>query len=83
MQIHSSTRKHFKVPHHSLLFDPETNILVGAVHLKRLVYKYGVNKAIHVYNTGENGYRKGLRSKGYHRRVTKELSQLRLSIKSR
>lgn len=83
MQIHSTTQKHYGIPHHSLMFSPEVNILVGATHLKRLIHKYGVNKAIHVYNTGEKGYRRGLRVREYHRKVVKELNQLRMSVKSR
>ena len=37
MQIYLTTQKHYGIPHHSLMFDPEINILVGAVHLKRLI----------------------------------------------
>jgi len=69
MQIHSSTRKQFKVPHHSLLFNAEINVRIGALHLGRLIDRYGVHGAIHAYNTGESKYRMGIRSKLYHRKV--------------
>lgn len=72
MQIHSSTRKQFGVPHHSLLFDPEVSIRIGALHLKRLINRYGVHGAIHAYNIGESKYRTGIRSKLYHRKVMRE-----------
>jgi len=72
MQIHSSTRKQFRVPHHSLLFDPEVNIRVGALHLKRLINRYGIHGAIHAYNVGESKYRTGVRVKLYHRKVMRE-----------
>ena len=72
MQIHSSTRKQFGVPHHSLLFDPEINIRVGAIHLQQLIIRYGVHGAIHAYNTGESKYRIGIRSGPYYRRVMKK-----------
>ncbi|MBE3137616.1 MAG: lytic transglycosylase domain-containing protein [Thermoplasmata archaeon] len=69
MQIHSSTRKQFKVPHHSLLFDAEINVRIGALHLKRLIDRYGVHGAIHAYNVGESKYRIGVRVKSYYRKV--------------
>lgn len=79
MQIHKTTRKHYRIPHHSLLFNPEVNIRVGAMHLKYLINKYGVEKAIYKYNAGESGYRKGIRSTVYYHKVMKELRHLRLS----
>ena len=69
MQIHSSTRKQFGVPHHSLLFDAEINIRIGAPHLKRLIDRHGVHGAIHAYNVGESKYRTGVRVKSYYRKV--------------
>lgn len=72
MQIHSSTRKQFRVPHHALLFNAEINVRIGALHLKRLIDRYGVHGAIHAYNTGESKYRVGIRSNLYYRKVMRE-----------
>lgn len=76
MQIHSSTGKQFGVPHHSLLFDPEINVRIGALHLKRLINRYGIHGAIHAYNLGESKYRTGIRSKAYHKKVIREWGKI-------
>lgn len=53
MQVMPATAADYGVGSSDELFDPQTNIRTGVRHLKRLVSKYGVGKAVMAYNAGE------------------------------
>ncbi len=53
MQLMPATAADYGVRSVSDLFDAETNMRVGTRHLKRLVSRYGVGKAVMAYNAGE------------------------------
>lgn len=52
------------------LFDPETNISVGSWYLGQLIRRNGSAAGVEMYNVGETGYLKGVRS-GYLAKVEK------------
>lgn len=53
MQVMPQTAADYGVGSADALFDPQTNIRTGVRHLKRLVNKYGIGKAVMAYNAGE------------------------------
>jgi hypothetical protein len=53
MQIMPATGADYGVGSVDALFDAQTNIRVGVRHLKRLVGRYGIGKAVMAYNAGE------------------------------
>ncbi|MGB5833477.1 MAG: lytic transglycosylase domain-containing protein [Thiohalocapsa sp.] len=53
MQIMPATGADYGVGSVDALFDAETNIRIGVRHLKRLVGRYGIGKAVMAYNAGE------------------------------
>lgn len=53
MQIMPATGADYGVGSAAALFDAQTNIRVGVRHLKRLVGRYGIGKAVMAYNAGE------------------------------
>jgi hypothetical protein len=55
MQLMPATAADYGVSDLSLLFDPETNVVAGTRHLKRLLAKYDndYGRAIMAYNAGE------------------------------
>jgi len=53
MQIMPATGADYGVGSADALFDAQTNIRVGVRHLKRLVARYGIGKAVMAYNAGE------------------------------
>jgi hypothetical protein len=53
MQLMPATAADYGVRSVSALFDAETNMRVGTRHLKRLVSRFGIGKAVMAYNAGE------------------------------
>ena len=53
----------------AMIKDPQTNLRIGAWHLKRLLAKYPLPVAIQMYNVGEAGYNKGRRNEDYLNKV--------------
>ncbi|WP_295880323.1 lytic transglycosylase domain-containing protein [uncultured Thiohalocapsa sp.] len=53
MQIMPATAADYGVRSVAALFDAETNVRIGTRHLKRLVSRYGIGKAVMAYNAGE------------------------------
>jgi hypothetical protein len=53
MQIMPATGADYGVGSADKLFDAQTNLRVGIRHLKRLVNRYGIGKAVMAYNAGE------------------------------
>jgi hypothetical protein len=53
MQLMPETAADYGVHEVSALFDAETNMRVGTRHLKKLVSRYGIGKAVMAYNAGE------------------------------
>ena len=53
MQLMPATAADYGVRSVSALFDAETNVRVGTRHLKKLVSRYGIGKAVMAYNAGE------------------------------
>lgn len=53
MQIMPETAADYGVRSVAALFDAETNVRIGTRHLKRLVSRYGIGKAVMAYNAGE------------------------------
>jgi hypothetical protein len=53
MQVMPATAADYGVGSVTALFDPQTNVRTGVRHLKRLLDKYGIGKAIMAYNAGE------------------------------
>lgn len=58
MQVMPGTARDYGVGSGDALFDAQTNIRTGVRHLKRLVNKYGVGKAVMAYNAGEGALAK-------------------------
>ena len=53
MQVMPQTAADYGVHSVEALFDVQTNVRVGTQHLKRLVRRYGIGKAVMAYNGGE------------------------------
>lgn len=53
MQLMPATAADYGVHSVAALFDAETNVRIGTRHLKRLVSRYGIGKAVMAYNAGE------------------------------
>ncbi|WP_254045155.1 lytic transglycosylase domain-containing protein [Thiohalocapsa sp. ML1] len=53
MQLMPATAADYGVQSVSALFDASTNVRIGTRHLKRLVSRYGIGKAVMAYNAGE------------------------------
>jgi len=53
MQIMPETAADYGVRSVAALFDADTNVRIGTRHLKRLVSRYGIGKAVMAYNAGE------------------------------
>jgi len=53
MQIMPATGADYGIASVDALFNAQTNIRVGVRHLKRLVGRYGIGKAVMAYNAGE------------------------------
>lgn len=53
MQLMPETAADYGVDSVAALFDAKTNVRVGTRHLKRLVSRYGIGKAVMAYNAGE------------------------------
>lgn len=53
MQVMPATAADYGVASVDALFDATTNVRVGVRHLKRLVDRYGIGKAVMAYNAGE------------------------------
>jgi hypothetical protein len=53
MQLMPATAADYGVRSVSALFDAETNVRIGTRHLKKLVSRYGIGKAVMAYNAGE------------------------------
>lgn len=53
MQIMPATAADYGVHSVAALFDAKTNVRTGTRHLKRLVSRYGIGKAVMAYNAGE------------------------------
>jgi len=53
MQIMPATGADYGIGSVDALFNAQTNIRVGVRHLKRLVGRYGIGKAVMAYNAGE------------------------------
>jgi hypothetical protein len=53
MQLMPATAADYGVRSVAALFDANTNVRVGTQHLKRLVSRYGIGKAVMAYNAGE------------------------------
>jgi soluble lytic murein transglycosylase-like protein len=53
MQVMPATAADYGVASVQRLFDPATNVRTGVRHLRRLVRKYGIGKAVMAYNAGE------------------------------
>jgi hypothetical protein len=58
MQLMPATAADYGVRSVSALFDADTNVRVGTRHLKNLVSRYGVGKAVMAYNAGEGALRR-------------------------
>jgi len=59
MQVMPATAADYGVRSVEALFDPQTNIRTGVRHLKRLLAKYGIGKAVMAYNAGEGALERG------------------------
>lgn len=53
MQVMPETASDYGVTSVDALFDASTNVRVGVRHLKRLLNRYGIGKAVMAYNAGE------------------------------
>lgn len=53
MQVMPETAADYGVTAIDALFDPQTNVRTGIRHLKRLLSRYGIGKAVMAYNAGE------------------------------
>jgi hypothetical protein len=53
MQVMPETAADYGVTSVDALFDASTNVRVGVRHLKRLLNRYGIGKAVMAYNAGE------------------------------
>ena len=53
MQVMPATAAGYGVQSAAALFDADTNIRIGTRHLKNLVSRYGIGKAVMAYNAGE------------------------------
>ena len=64
MQLLPATAADYGVDSRAALFDPETNVVAGTLHLKRLLRKYkNISRALAAYNAGE-GNALGFRRNG-------------------
>lgn len=68
--VYSTTRE---------MYDPKNNIDCAAGLLKEYTTKYGLKKALQVYNIGENGFRAGTRNPRYVIDVLKYSKKFKLS----
>ncbi len=59
MQVMPETAADYGVSSLDELFDPKTNIRTGVRHLKRLLSKYSIGKAVMAYNAGEGALERG------------------------
>lgn len=59
MQVMPVTAADYGVGSVDALFDPDTNVRTGVRHLKRLLGKYGIGKAVMAYNAGEGALERG------------------------
>ena len=83
LQLASETNTHWKGK--PTLFDPETNIALGAYYLNKLTLRFGdLSLALEAYNHGPSRIRKylkrGYRPKTYSRKVYKNYKRIRQSI---
>lgn len=53
MQVMPATAADYGVDSLEALFDPQTNLRTGVRHLKRLLQRFGVGRAVMAYNAGE------------------------------
>ncbi len=53
MQVMPETAADYGVNSVEALFDPQTNVRTGVRHLKRLLGRFGIGKAVMAYNAGE------------------------------
>jgi soluble lytic murein transglycosylase-like protein len=53
MQVMPATAADYGVDSVEALFDPRTNLRTGVRHLKRLLQRFGVGRAVMAYNAGE------------------------------
>ncbi|WP_296899633.1 lytic transglycosylase domain-containing protein [Thiohalocapsa sp.] len=53
MQLMPQTAADYGIGSVAALFDADTNVRIGTRHLKRLVSRYGIGKAVMAYNAGE------------------------------
>ncbi|MCG6943055.1 MAG: lytic transglycosylase domain-containing protein [Thiohalocapsa sp.] len=58
MQVMPETAASYGVRPAAALFDAETNVRVGTRHLKKLVSRYGIGKAVMAYNAGEGALKR-------------------------
>ena len=59
MQVMPATATDYGVRSIDDLFDPGTNVRTGVRHLRRLLQKYGIGKAVMAYNAGEGTLERG------------------------
>jgi soluble lytic murein transglycosylase-like protein len=59
MQVMPATATDYGVHSVDALFDPQTNLRTGVRHLKRLLARYGIGKAVMAYNAGEGALERG------------------------
>ena len=61
----------------AMIKDPQTNLRIGAWHLKRLTSKYPIDVALQMYNVGETGYKNGKRAVDYANKVLRYYNEYR------
>lgn len=53
----------------AMIYDPQTNLLIGAWFLSNLLKRHSLQVAVEMYNVGETGWNKGRRNPEYVSRV--------------
>lgn len=68
MQVRKSTAKSYGIVGDDL-FDPEINIMIGALYLRAMMDRFGFIGGIQAYALGETRYRAGKRAPAYFKKV--------------
>ena len=61
----------------AMIKDPQTNLRIGAWHLKRLTSEYPLDVALQMYNVGVSGYKNGKRAVDYANKVLRYYNEYR------
>lgn len=60
----------------AMIYDPETNVSIGARYIGRLLKKYPFDSAVQMYNVGEAGFNNGRRNSEYLSKVKTHLAEV-------